>query len=145
MQWPYRCTQRLSQAFVRRRFAIIAADVLQPGGELRECVRVDAAVLLKALPHMRAQLVDVFRRSRDADDWQVERSVPDHRLQRRENLLARKVAGGAEKYERVRTRYRCGCTRHRDAAGFSTWPPNACRIADSTRSANSAFPRELKR
>ena len=31
------------------------------------------------------------------------------------------------------------------AAAFSTWPPNAWRIAESTLSAKSASPRELKR
>jgi hypothetical protein len=47
------------------------------------------------------------------------------------------------------------CDRHADAerasarrryfSGFSAWPPNSKRIADSTLSWNPALPRELKR
>ena len=35
--------------------------------------------------------------------------------------------------------------RHRYPAGFSSWPPNSLRMAESTLSAKSASPRELNR
>src|SRR5207237_8004696 len=54
-------------------------------------------------------------------------------------LLAGQVPGGSEEDQRVRP---FGLAHD---AGFSAWPPNSLRIADSTLLANSAAPRELKR
>ena len=78
------------------------------------------------------------------------------RVQGGEELALRQVAGGAEDDERARL----GRAREPEAleervlrlalgreghAGFSRWPPKACRMADRSRFANSASPREVKR
>ena len=85
----------------RRRVGVVAVDVAQQRQELRERRLVDAAVLREAVARPRAELVEVPARLRDADDGHVEVPAPDHRLQRREDLLVREIAGGAEEHERV--------------------------------------------
>ena len=82
----------------------------------------------------------------------VERSLLHHRVERRKDLLVREVAGEAEDDERVgmggagaARSTRGGGRSLARSAGFSTWPPNSWRIAESTWSAKSASPRELKR
>ena len=78
------------------------------------------------------------------------------RVERREELLVRQVSGGPEDDERA------GFRRARETealeegilqlllgreghACFSRWPPKAWRMADRSRLANSASPRESKR
>ena len=119
------------------------------GHELRERRLVDAAVLLEAVARARAELVQVPARLRDADDRHVE--VPA--------LRSSPAATGRSSCTRDR-RWRRRTPAHRSArqpssdvparvaslaAGFSTWPPNSKRIADSSLFWNSASPRELKR
>ena len=62
----------------------------------------------------------------------VEVAALDHRLQRREDLLVGQVAGGTEKNQRI------GMGRVHGVvltfAGFSRWPPNSKRIAESSLS-----------
>src|ERR1051325_11069553 len=91
-----------------------------------------------------AKLRALPARPADPDDGHLEATAPGQRLQRRKNLLVGQIAGGAEEHEGVR---RGGCHFHLfgTCAGFSAWPPNSRRIADSTRLAKSASPRELKR
>src|SRR5262249_10800776 len=86
----------------------------------------------------RAKLVQRPARLRDADDRNVQGAPPDEGLERGKDLLVGEVAGGAEEDERVRG-LRC---RHEC---FSSWPPNSRRMADMTRLAKSASPREAKR
>ena len=138
--------ERLAQRVERRRVVVVAVDVAQQPAELGEGRAVEPAVLLEAVARPRLELVEVPAGLGDADDRHVEVAALHHRLQRREDLLVGEVAGGAEEDERVGVR-----VAHRArplaslAAGFSTWPPNSKRIADSSLSGKSASPRELKR
>ena len=58
----------------------------------------------------------------DADHRHVEMAAPDHRLQRREDLLVGQVAGGAEEDQRVRARggHRCSAARRPSRGGRRT-------------------------
>ena len=58
-------------------------------------------MLLDAVAGAAAELLERPARLGDADDRHVEAAAPDHRLQRREDLLVGEVAGGAEEDERV--------------------------------------------
>src|SRR5689334_20553903 len=135
MQRPLRAAERGPQPRVRHRVRVIAIDVLQLLRQARERVRVDTAVRGEAVVHAFAQPVDAPARACDADHRQVEAGVPHHRLQRGEDLLVCEVTGDAEDHQRVAVR------PHRR----STCPPNAWRIAESTLSAYSEWPRETKR
>src|SRR5262249_27780039 len=101
---------------------------------------VDAAtVAIDAFAGARPQALERPARARNPDDWHLEVPAPRHRVQRGEDLLVRKVAGGAEENEGVGTRL------GHFSGPFSTRPRNSKRMADSSRSWKSASPRELKR
>ena len=68
------------------------------------------------------ELIEIPARLGHADDRHVEVAAFHHRLQRREDLLVRQVAGGAEKHQRVGMGSSHGVVSH--FAGFSRWPPN---------------------
>ena len=86
----------------------------------------------------------------DADDRHLQLAAPHEVVERREQLALGEVAGGAEQHEGVGraagARAVVSCASVIGWTPFrSTWPPNPARIADSTLSATSARPRELKR
>ena len=132
----------------RRRVVVVAVHVAQQARQFLEGGRVEPAVLLDRLARPRLQLVEVPPGARDADHRHVEEPAFDHRLQGRIELLVGEIACRAEEDECV------GCWfAHRGLAmsnvicpaGFSWWPPNWWRIAESSLSAKSASPRELNR
>ena len=103
VQRPLGGAQRLAQALRTSRVAVIAVDVLQPGAELARTHPASTPPCFSRLSlRARPELIEVPARLRHADDRHVEVTVPDHRLQRREDLLVRQVAGGAEEDEGVR-------------------------------------------
>src|SRR5207247_1781879 len=143
VQRPLGLAHRLFQPLVGGRVGVVAVDVPEQRHQPREGLLIEAPVLLDALPGPLPQLLQPPTRPGDADDRHVEVAVADHRLQRREDLLVREVAGGAEEDQRVRPR--TDLAHPATCAVFSMWPPNWKRMADSRRSAKSAWPREAKR
>src|SRR5262249_54811604 len=100
------------------------------------------------------ELVQGPARLCDADDRHIERAAAHHALERREDLLVREVARGAEEHERVRANaapstlaspIRANRGHRRLQPFFSTCPPNSKRIAERSLLAKSASPRESKR
>ncbi len=144
VQRPFDVAQRLTQLRKSGRIAVVAVDVLQQRAELRVCRGVQAAVLGETLLDPRLELVEVPARFRHCDDRHVEMPVTEHRLQRGKDLLVGQIARGAEKDNGIRLRDVHG-EPPAAAPGFSTCPPNSDRIAESSLSAKSASPRELKR
>ena len=63
--------------------------------------RFEAAVLLEAVAGARAELLDAPTRLGDADHRHMQVAALEHCLQRREDLLVREIAGGAEEDEGV--------------------------------------------
>src|SRR5207249_4799676 len=129
----------LAERRERGRVAVLAADVAEAVAELREGRLVDPAVPLHTLARPRPELLERPIRPGDADHRDVEPAASRHRMQRREDLLVDEVAAGAEEGERVRM------GGAHVPCPFSRWPPNSYRMADSSRSWNSASPREAKR
>src|SRR5258708_27286408 len=90
---------------------------------------------------MGPQLVNAPGSACNPNHRDVEVTVLDHRLQGREYLLIREIAGDAKDDECIRM-----AVRHdAPSPAFSRWPPNSKRIADNNLSAKSASPRELNR
>ena len=84
---------------------VVAADVGELREHLFECAQVGdcvaATVLADAFSRPPVQFFDAeFRRS-DADHRDIERAAPGHGVERREDLLARQVAGHAKQHQRV--------------------------------------------
>src|SRR6185437_7814642 len=73
----------------------------QQPAQLLACAFVDAAMLAQAGARAVVQALEIPIRTRHADDRQIEALVPDHVLQRGEDLLVGEIAGGAEKHEGV--------------------------------------------
>src|SRR5207244_10414195 len=109
-------------------------DVLQQGAELRVRRRIQATVLFEAVPGPCLELIEGPSGPSHADDGHVEMAAPDQRLQGREELLERQVAGSAEEDERIRT----GGSHQAplfSGGHFYSWPPDSSRNADVTSSA----------
>src|SRR5581483_6018881 len=138
-----RAPQLPAQGLKRRRVFVVAVDVTQQPGQLVESRGLDAAVLLDAVARPRAELIDLPAGFGHANDRHVEMAALDHRLQRRKNFLVGEIAGGAEKNQRIRMGSFHSLFPYRP--DFSRCPPNSKRIAESSLSAKSASPRELKR
>src|SRR5207244_3214117 len=125
---PLRRAKFFAQRLKRGRIGIVAVDVAQQFRQLVESRGVGATVLFNAIACARAQLIPVPGGPGNADHRHIEMPAFHHRLQRREDLLVRKIAGGAEKYQRVGTSF-----AHRTLASwggysppdFSRWPPNS--------------------
>src|SRR5581483_7366828 len=112
--------------------------------ESRERLGIQPAVLLYAVARPGTEFLRLPGLPADADDGHLEATAAGQCLQRREDFLMGQIAGGAEEHKGVRRR-RCRSHRVGSCPGVSACPPNSCRIADSTRPANCASPRELKR
>src|SRR6185437_16870972 len=123
------------------RIVVVAVDVVQQVDQPRDMVRrnVDASVL-EAVARAPLELIQRPDGLGDADDRAGKPLVTHQRMKRGENLLVREIAGRPEEDDRVG-----GLVAHAPSAGFSTWPPNSKRSAESNLSAYSAWPRELKR
>uniref|UniRef100_A0A6J5ZVK3 Unannotated protein n=1 Tax=freshwater metagenome TaxID=449393 RepID=A0A6J5ZVK3_9ZZZZ len=110
---------------------VLAAGVSQQPAELLESRLVEAVRAgFKALLGALAKQVHVAALACHANHGHVEFAVDDHPLQGREDLLVGEVAGGAEYNQRVALLWLC---HYLLPAGFSSWPPNSLRIADSSR------------
>ena len=59
-------------------------------------------MLLKTLASTGSKLVKALGRPCYSDDRHIEVTAPDHRLQRREDLLVRQIPGGTEEDKRIR-------------------------------------------
>ena len=109
---------------------------------MREGGLVEAAVMLEAVPGARLQLVEVPAGLGDADDRHVD-------ALRRAPGPAATGRSACRRDRRWRRRRRARRRARRlisePPAGFSWWPPNSKRIADSSLSAYSASPRDSKR
>ena len=98
-----RVAERLAQRREGGGVVVVAVDVAQQAE--RACRRGVGSTPPPCFSRLslraRLQLLEGPAGLGDADDRHVERAAPDHRLQRREDLLVREVAGGAEEDERV--------------------------------------------
>src|SRR6185295_17413964 len=86
----------------RVRIAVVAVDVLEPGGEGAERGGIEPAVFGDAALRALEELIARESGLGDADDRDVERTPPGHRLERRKDLLIGEVAGRAEEDQGVR-------------------------------------------
>ena len=131
----------------RGRVVVVAVDVAQQAAQLVEGRRVEAAVFLDAVARPRLELVEGPAGLGHADDRHVQVAALHHRLQRREDLLVRQIAGGAEEDQGVGVGFAHGVSPFARylPADFSRCPPNWKRMADSSLSWKSASPREVKR
>ena len=105
---------------------------------------INPARSLDAVFHAIAQMRQIPFREGHSDDRNLQIPSFRHRIERREDHLVGEIARHTEEHQRVRTRGSHEASPL-GAVAFSTWPPNAQRIAESTLSAKSASPRELKR
>src|SRR5439155_14279504 len=97
------CAELLADRLKGRCVAVVATDIAQQTGELRERRRVEAAVLLDTVLGSRPQLLDAPARLGHANNRYVEVPTLDHRLQRGKDLLVREIAGCAEEYQCIGT------------------------------------------
>ena len=130
VQRPLRLTKLLAQLGEGRGIVVVAVDIAQQRHQPLLRLRVRAAVMLQAVCRACLQLIQVPPGLGDADDRHVQSLVAHQTQQRREDLLVGQIAGGAEKDDRVGRR--CSVMIAFTPV-FSTWPPNAKRIADSSR------------
>ena len=101
MRGALRRAKRFAQRAERGGVGIVAVDVAQQFRQLVEGRSVDAAVLFNAVACARDQLIPVPRGLGNPDHRHIEMPALHHRLQRREDLLVREIACGAEKHQRV--------------------------------------------
>ena len=102
----------------RRRVRVVPIDIAELRTQLCEGITVEPAILLDAVLRPRAQLVERPAGLGHADDRDVERAAPGHRLQRGEDFLVRQIARGPEEDERVGLR-----AIHRGAHTFASIRP----------------------
>ena len=98
----------LAQRRERGRLLIIAIHVMQQSRQLGERRRVEAAVLLDAVARPRLELVRGPAGPGHADHWHIQMAAADHALERREDLLVRQVALGAEEDKGVAVKFAHG-------------------------------------
>src|SRR5262249_25565330 len=137
--------QLRSDGLKRRRVLVVAVDIAQKAAQPVEGRGIEPAVLLEAVLGASPELFKIPAGLRHADDRHVEVTGLHHRLQRGKDLLVREVAGRAEEGEGIGSDVDVAHMRPRIYARFSRWPPNSNRMAESSLSAKSASPRELKR
>ena len=101
VQGPLRRAQLATQEIERRRVLVVAVHIAEQGRKLVEGGAVDAAVLLQAVLGSCFQLVEVPACFGHADDRHVQMTALHHRLERRKDLLVRKVSGRAEEDQRI--------------------------------------------
>ena len=108
----------LRDGLERGRIVVVAVHVAQQARQLGEGRRVEAAVLLDAVLRPRLELVQGPARLGHADHRRLQVAAADHRLQRREDLLVRQVARGAEEDQGVGVG-----VAHRGSSVARYWPP----------------------
>ena len=80
---------------------IVAVDIAQQAQEFLESGAIHTAVLVDAVGGPCAELIEIPALLCHADHRNIEVAAFHHRMQRREDLLVREIAGGAEKNESV--------------------------------------------
>src|SRR4029077_10502197 len=100
---PLRGAELLSDRLKSRRVLIVTINIAQQTAELFESRGIDTSpVFLDTVARPRPELVDVPTGLSYADNRNVEVTPFQHRLQRREDFFVSKIAGGAEKNQRIR-------------------------------------------
>src|SRR4029078_10904528 len=130
-----RRTELLADRLEGRGVLVVTVHVAQQSAQLRKRRAREPAVLFQTLLGPGPELIDAPAGLGHADHRHSEVAALQHRLQRREDLLVRQVAGGAKKHQGV------GMGGAHVAAAFSRCPPNSYRSAESSLSAKSASPR----
>src|SRR5436309_13293616 len=120
MKRSFRRTECPTQKLIGRGVLIIAIDVLEPGRKLIKRLWVHSSVMLQTVSRPFLQSVKAPPRLGDADDRNIEVTLLDQCLQCRENLFIGKVAGGAEKNERIGMFFHSGLL----ALGWVVYPEN---------------------
>ena len=126
--------ERRADPGVGRRIRVVTLDVLQEIQQLRECGRIDAAVLLEAVARALAQLLEVPAGARNADHRNRELAATDKRLQRGKDLLMGEITGRTKEHERIGAEHRHprhlglagavrGTAEHLTTGTFVRWPP----------------------
>src|SRR5215831_394829 len=90
-----------AQRLKRRRVLVIAGHVPEQAGQFGERCGIESAMLLQTVLRSCLQLVETPIGLGHADNRHVKIATLQHRLQRREDLLVRQVARGAEEYEGI--------------------------------------------
>ena len=96
MQRPVGVAQLSPQTLEGSRVAVVAIDITQQCGELREGGGVDAAVALETVPGAGLELLEAPAGPGHPDDRQVEVAAADQGLEGREDLPIGEVTRGAE-------------------------------------------------
>ena len=140
--WSRRMSQRGLQGSEGGRVVVVAADAVDQGQQAVERGRVvDAANVVfmhQAVAHLVVPFGDSPIGRGHSDHRHRQLALLHHRIQRREDLPANEVASETEDDQGIGMRplgLRAGsCSEaHRaSSVGFSTWPPKACRMAEST-------------
>src|SRR5208283_4502516 len=136
------------ERLVGPRVVVVAADVAQEREKMLECRPViDSSRSFYAVRRALAQLRQTPSRGRDADQGNVKGTPLRHRIERWEDLLVSEVSGYPEQHQGIGGYGVAGGLFHYCFLPFfsSSCPPNCLRIADRTRLAKSASPREPKR
>src|SRR5215471_742072 len=91
----------LAQRLKRGRVLVIPGHVPEQAGQFGERCGIESAMSLQTVLRPCLQLVEIPVGLGHTDDRHVKIATLQHRLQRREDLLVRQVARGAEEYERI--------------------------------------------
>src|SRR4030095_2315103 len=111
---PDACAECGAQLRERTEVVVVAVDVLDPVSQPGEGIFVLAAVLRNGCASPLDELIPVPTGLRHADNWKVQAAATCHRLKGGKDVLVRKVAGGAKKYESIRAfgRHRCALSEY---------------------------------
>src|SRR6267378_7675078 len=98
-------TEFFAERIERGAVPVVARDVFQQSAQFVKRGRIKPAVLLHTVFSAGTQLVEAPSRFRHTDHRNVQMAAPDHRLQRRKDLLVRKIAGCTEENQSVRMHF----------------------------------------
>src|SRR5260370_38724407 len=96
-----RRTKSLPHRNKRSRIGVVAINITQQPTQLLPRRRIQAPMLLQAILRPSLQLIKVPPSLRHANHRDIEGATLDHRLQRRKNLLIRKIASRTEEHQRI--------------------------------------------
>src|SRR5260370_18249187 len=96
-----RRTKSLPHRNKRSRIGVVAINITQQRTQLLPRRRIQAPMLLQTVLRPSLQLVEVPPSLRHANHRNIEGATLDHRLQRRKNLLIRKIASRTEEHQRI--------------------------------------------
>src|SRR6266851_1198913 len=96
-----RRTKSLPHRNKRSRIGVVAINITQQRTQLLPRRRIQAPMLLQAILRPSLQLIKVPPSLRHANHRDIKGATLDHRLQRRKNLLIRKIASRTEEHQRI--------------------------------------------